>query len=235
MNEDFRGRHVVVTGGAGALGAAVLDALLARGASCYVPIVEAEPHPGFTQAGHPSVHVTAKVDLADEAAVTAFYAGLPSLWASIHLAGGFAMKPIADTSAAELRAQLELNATTCFLACREAVRAIRRGGPGVGGRIVNVAARPALAPVGGMLAYSMSKAAVAHLTLGLAAEVAAERILCNAVVPSIIDSPANRRSMPDADHASWPRPSEVAEAIGYLASPANSLTSGALVPVYGRA
>ena len=103
-----------------------------------------------------------------------------------------------------------------------------------GGRIVNVAARPALQPTGGMLAYSTAKAGVASLTQCLAAEVLAEGILVNAVVPSIIDTPANRKAMPDADHAAWPKAEQIAETIRFLVSPANVLTSGTLVPVYGR-
>jgi NAD(P)-dependent dehydrogenase (short-subunit alcohol dehydrogenase family) len=100
---------------------------------------------------------------------------------------------------------------------------------------VNVAARPALQPAGGMIAYTTSKAAVASLTECLAAELAGEGILCNAIVPSIIDTPANRASMASADFTKWPKPAELAEAIAFLVSPANRLTSGALVPVYGAA
>src|SRR4029079_12833333 len=117
--------------------------------------------------------------------------------------------------------------------CREGVRSIRRSGGG--GRIVNVAARPVVSPAPGMTAYVASKAAVAAITQSLAAELAADRILVNAVLPSIIDTPANRAAMPKADHAAWPKPAEIAEAIGFLASPDNTLTSGALLPVYGRA
>src|SRR6185436_2025652 len=105
------------------------------------------------------------------------------------------------------------------------------------GRIVNVAARPALEPRSGagMAAYVASKAAVAALTQALAAELAPRRILVNAIAPSIIDTPANRAAMPDADHASWPTPAEIAATILFLASADNQVTSGAIVPVYGRA
>ena len=103
------------------------------------------------------------------------------------------------------------------------------------GRIVNVAARPALEPAGGMLAYTTSKAAVASITECLAKEVIQEGILVNAVVPSIMDTPANRAGMPDADFSSWPSVKFVADTIVGLASPSNQLTSGALVPVYGKA
>ncbi len=181
------------------------------------------------------VHVPdiATVDLSNEAQATAYYAALPPLWASIQLAGGFALAPIADTALADFEQQWRMNTVTCFLSCREAVRSIRRAGGG--GRIVNVAARPVVAPVPGMTAYTASKAGVAAITQALAAEVAADRILVNAVLPSIIDTPANRAAMPSADPAAWPRPAEIAETIGFLASPGNALTSGALVPVYGRA
>jgi len=210
-----QGKHVVVTGGRGALGRGVVAVLEARGA-----LVHVTPDPP-------------ELDLTDEAQATAYYATLPPLWASIHLVGGFAMKPIEATTLADFEQQWRLNAVTCFLACREAVRAIKRTGEG--GRIVNVAARPVVRPVGGMSAYLAAKASVAALTQGLAVEVAADRILVNAVLPSTIDTPANRAAMPDADHAAWPKPVELAEAIAFLASSQNTLTSGTLLPVFGRA
>ena len=203
-----------MTGGKGALGGAVVAALAARGAVVHVPD-------------------QATVELTDEAAARAYFAGLPPLWASIHLAGGFAMAPLAETSLADFERQWRTNAVTCFLSCREAARAIRATGQG--GRIVNVASRPALAPAGGMIAYVAAKAAVAAMTQALAAELADDRILVNAIVPSIIDTPANRAAMPTADHARWPKPAELAQAIAFLVSEDNALTSGALVPVYGRA
>jgi NAD(P)-dependent dehydrogenase (short-subunit alcohol dehydrogenase family) len=148
----------------------------------------------------------------------------------VHLAGGFAMAPLGDTTLAAFRDQHDVNAVTCFLACREAARAMK----GSGGRIVNVSSRPALVPTAGMIGYSTSKAVVAALTRHLAEELRADGILVNAVAPSTIDSPANRKAMPKADFAAWPKPREVAEAIAWLASPDNTLTSGAIVPVYGK-
>lgn len=212
---SLAGRQVVVTGGNGALGRGVCAVLEARGAILHV-----SPDP-------PALR------LDDEAQATAFFAGLPPIWASIHLVGGFAIKPLAETTLADFEAQWRINTVTCFLSCREAVRAMRKTGDG--GRIVNVAARPVLVPVPNLSAYLAAKAGVAALTQGLAAELAGDGILVNAVLPSLIDTPANRAAMPDADHASWPRPAQIAEAIAFLASPENALTSGALVPVYGRA
>ena len=221
----------MVTGATGALGAGVVQALLARGAVVHAPMMEATPPSHFR---HERVVAAPGVSVDDEAQVSAFYRGLPALWASIHLVGGFGMAPIAEQTARDLDKQWRINALTCFLACREAVIAIRRTNAG-GGRIVNVGARPVVQPVGGMTAYAAAKAAVASITQSLAAELRDEKILVNAVLPSIIDSPANRTSMPTADFAAWPKPDELAEAIAFLASPANALTSGALVPVYGRA
>jgi NAD(P)-dependent dehydrogenase (short-subunit alcohol dehydrogenase family) len=209
----MKGLHVVVTGGAGALGAAVVGLLGERGAECHVPRIEDG------------------LDLTDEGKVVAWYGALPPIWASIHLAGGFAAGSLAETSLEAFRAQIDQNLVTCFLSCREAARSMRRGG---GGRIVNVAARPAVKPAAGMVAYATAKAGVAALTGHLAEELKGDGILVNAVLPSIMDTPANRRAMPKADHAAWPKTAEVAQAIVFLASPENALTSGALVPVYGR-
>jgi len=230
--DDFAGKHVVVTGATGGLGAAVVTTLLERGAVCHLPLIEREVPKSLPWAGHSRVVVRTGETFDDELRVAAFYDELPSLWASIHLIGGFVMAPIIETPLAELQRMLTLNTVTCFLGCREAVATMIRSG---GGRIVNVAARPVLQPVGGMVAYGASKAAVAAITQSLAVEVAGDGILVNAVVPSIIDTPANRSSMPTADHTRWPKPEELAEAISFLASPRNTLTSGALVPVYGRA
>lgn len=221
------GKQVVITGGDGALGRAVVEAFAAGGATCHLPILGApETESGTT------VRITGNVDLTDDGAVSAYFAGLPPLWASVHLAGGYLAKPIDDTSRADLDRQLELNLVTAFLSCREAVKAMRKSGAG---RIVNVAARVVDVPIGGAMAYSVSKAGVAALTRSLAAEVRADGILVNAILPSIIDTPANRAAMPKADTTRWPRPEELARAILWLASPENRLTSGALVPVYGNA
>jgi NAD(P)-dependent dehydrogenase (short-subunit alcohol dehydrogenase family) len=225
--------HVAVTGATGALGAGVVDVLLARGATLHLAMVEPELPDHLPWRDHPRVRTTPQVSLDDEAHVAAFYASLPALWASIHLVGGFAMGKIADLTLADFEKQWRLNTVTCFLACREAVKAIRKSGRG--GRIVNVAARPVQVPTPGMLAYVAAKAGVAAITQALAAEVLVEDILVNAVLPSVIDSPANRAAMPKADHASWPKPAQIAQTIAFLASADNALTTGTLVPVYGHA
>jgi NAD(P)-dependent dehydrogenase (short-subunit alcohol dehydrogenase family) len=231
MSNDYEGRNVVVTGATGGLGEAVVRNLSGAGATVHVPV----RHPDKARAlyaGLDRVRVAALADLGDESHVGAFYAGLPPIWASIHCAGGFAMSPIDETTLADLRTMLDMNAVSAFLCCREAIKAMR----GRGGRIVNVAAQPGVDPRrgGGMAAYTASKAAVAAITLALAEEVAGEGIWVNAVVPSIMDTEANRKAMPKADHAKWPRVADVAATIAFLASPRNAVTRAALVPVYGR-
>ena len=230
---DFRDRSIVVTGGTGALGLAVVDALLGGGAEVHVPYLHAGEAERFPYRGEVRVRLTGPVDLASETEVNRFYAGLPQLWASIHLAGGFAMSGIAETDRAGLMHQLEMNFVSCYLCCRGAAIAMRKG---QGGRIVNVAARPALEPRtgAGMSAYTASKAAVAALTQALGEELAKDGILVNAVAPSILDTPANRAAMPKAKHELWPKVEEVAASILFLASAENRVTRGAVVPVYGR-
>ncbi len=227
---DFSGKHVVVTGGTGALGTAVVARLLAAGAACTVPYQHEAEAQRFPHSGDPNVKLIAVADLADEAMVAKVYDGLTP-WASIHIAGGFAAGKVAETGQAALMAQLDSNLVSCFLCCRAAVNAMRGGG-----RIVNVAARPALEwrSGAGMAAYTVAKAGVAALTVALAEEAAKDGILVNAVAPSIMDTAANRAAMPKADYSLWPKVEEVAATIVFLASPDNRVTRGAIVPVYGK-
>lgn len=231
---NYRDRHVVVTGGTGALGAAVLEALLAAGAWCHVPYRNGKSIEHDRHRGNARVSFVEVGDLADEDAVSRFYAGLTSLWASIHIAGAFASAPLARSDKAVLMAQLEANVFSSYLCSRAAALTLRRLGSG--GRIVNVAARQALEPRlgSGSVAYTIAKAGVAAMTAALGAELASEDILVNAVAPSIMDTAANRQSMPKADFASWPRVEDVAATILFLASPDNTVTRGAVVPVYGK-
>ena len=227
---DFSEREAVVTGGTGALGSAVVGRLVGAGAIVHVPIYDSQELERFPHRDHASVRLHEGFDMSLEADVARLFGMTESLYASIHVAGGFAMGPIESTDLGVWDHLLRMNATTCFLSCREAVRAME----GREGRIVNVAARPALVPTAQMSAYAASKAAVASLTLSLAEELSERSIWVNAIVPSIIDTKANRTGMPDADQAKWPKPEEIAETIAFLASPQNAVTRGALVPVYGR-
>src|SRR6202011_825043 len=131
---DFAGSHVVVTGGTGALGRAVIAALRAAGAVCHVPNLVPAELDHFPYASDPGVHIARGVDLAEEAAVRGFYQTLPPLWASIHLAGGFAMAPIGEMSATDFVGQFRMNALSCFLCSAAAVAAFHaRRDPGPGG------------------------------------------------------------------------------------------------------
>ena len=228
---DFSDRHVVVTGGTGALGTAVVSALLQGGAVCHVPYIDEGEAARFALRAHDRVNLIANAELTDESAVARLYAAAPRLWASIHLAGGFAMTA-SETRQARADGAADTNFVACFLCCPAAVQGDRPGRR----RIVNVAARPALEwrRGAGMAAYAASKAAVAALTVALAEEVVKEDILVNAVAPSTMDTPANRKAMPNADHAAWAKVEDVAATILFLASPENRVTRGAVVPVYGR-
>ena len=228
---QFDALHAVVTGATGALGGAVVTRLVALGANCHVPARSPDAAKRFGRSSG-RVHVQSPIDLTDESSVVAFYQALPGIWASIHCAGGFAMAPIVETTLDQFSRLWAMNVTSAFLCSREAARLLRNSG----GRIINVAARAALEPRtgGGMTSYTATKTAIAGMTLALAEELAGDDILVNAVAPSIMDTEANRRAMPDADFSKWPTVDEVAETIVFLASPSNRATRGGVVPVYGK-
>jgi NAD(P)-dependent dehydrogenase (short-subunit alcohol dehydrogenase family) len=235
MTETLEGRHIVVTGGTGALGGAVVGRLLAQGAVCHVPNAHAAAPSHFPFTADACVRLVHNVDLSDAAKVEAFYSQVPALWGSIHLAGGFAMAPVEKIESASFAEMMETNARTTFLCCRAAVRSMLASN--IAGRIVNVTARAGLDPRrgAGMVAYAASKAAVAAMTVAMAEELKTRGILVNAVAPSTLDTPANRAEMPDADFTKWVSLEAAAEAVVYLASPANRVMSGTLAPLYGRA
>jgi NAD(P)-dependent dehydrogenase (short-subunit alcohol dehydrogenase family) len=210
MSGPWEGRQIVITGAGGGLGPAVVEALRALGSTCHTP-------------------TRSQLDLTDEAAVVAYYAALPPLWASIHVAGGFSMAPLTDTSLQAFAAQWQINTVTAFLASREAARSIKRSGRG--GRIVNVGSRVAQDPEAGKVAYAASKSAVVAMTRSMAAELHRDGILVNAVLPTTIDTPANRAAMPKADFTRWTAPADIARTIAWLAGPENTTVTGALVPV----
>ena len=126
---DFIGRHIVVTGGAGALGTAVVAALVEAGGICHVPCFDEAEAQHFRLRGHKQVILTVAGNLADEAAVGRAYQGIAPLWGSIHIAGGFAAGPLAQTDVATLRRQIDMNLVSAMLCCRAAVTAIRGKSP----------------------------------------------------------------------------------------------------------
>ncbi|MFH5884155.1 SDR family NAD(P)-dependent oxidoreductase [Halalkalibaculum sp. DA3122] len=239
MEFDLTGRHIVITGGAGALGSAVVKLLLKAGARCSVPCFNEKELESFLQKDEQDVYTKTPVNLADEQQCRSFYelavSAQGGLWGSVHIAGGFGMGAIEDTPLADFNKQIQMNTITCYNSCRAAVHWMRKSTHG-GGRIVNIASRPGVEPRQGkqMTAYTVAKAGVAALTESLAAEVVGDDILVNAIAPSTIDTEANRSAMPDANYDDWPKPEQLAQQIGYLVSPRNEVTRGAVVPVYGK-
>jgi len=237
MSTIFEDRHVIVTGGTGALGKAVVQLLLDKGARCSIPSHRDTISESINDLEQDR-YIQTGVDLTSEESAQQFYAKAVSeqgpLWASIHTAGGFGTGPIGETDADAFNHQFRLNTLTCYNSCRAAVQQIRPS-KYQGGRIVNIAARPALDPRkgSGMSAYTVSKAGVWALTQSLAEEVAGDDILVNAIAPSIFDTPQNRSSMPNADYDEWQKPEQVARHILHLASPVNEVIRGAVVPVFG--
>jgi NAD(P)-dependent dehydrogenase (short-subunit alcohol dehydrogenase family) len=225
----MKGKVVVVTGASGALGKVVADEALARGAR-----VAGLDHAASQIAATESRLELGGVDLTDAAqartaidAVVKRFGGCDVL---INIAGGFAFETVADGDPKTWQRMYALNVLTALNASRSAMPHLAASRSG---RIVNVGAMGALQAGSGMGAYAASKAGVHRLTEALAAEWKG-KITVNAVLPSTIDTPANRASMPRADFGKWVTPKELAEVILFLASDAASAVTGALVPVNGR-
>ncbi len=155
------------------------------------------------------------------------------LWGVVNLVGGFAAgKRVHETPLEDFEAQFRLNLRATYLVTQAALPHLIEGG---GGSIVCVGTRAALQPFSGAAGYVSSKAAVIAFASAIAVEYRDELVRCNAILPSVIDTPANRNSMPNADHDKWVKPSELAAVIAYLLSDQSGPISGAAVPVYGRA
>ena len=219
----YDGRTVVVTGAAGALGGGLVQAFDEAGAA-VVGLDRVEPAGDRALAG---VRYRA-LDLADDDAVAEALGDGPAPWAVVHTVGGFAPAgSLADLDPAELSTQLALNLTTSALVLKHALRRLREGG----GRVVLTASRAAFQTKGVGFSYSASKLAVVHLVEMAAAEVAGSGTTVNAVSPTIIDTPANRKAMPDAHHDAWPTPAELAPAYLFLASPEAGRVNGSILAV----
>ncbi|MEP7019548.1 MAG: SDR family oxidoreductase [Pseudonocardiales bacterium] len=225
---DFSGLRVVVVGANGALGGALATAFVGAGAT-VLGLARAEPR-ADRQVADVEYHA---VDVLDDAALGACFDNGPVPWAVVNVVGGFAgHRPLTALDPAELSTQLALNLTSAALVTKHALRRMNEAGEG---RLVHTASRAALVTDGAGFAYSVSKLGVLHLVRMAAAETHGTGITVNAVVPSIMDTPANRTAMPGAAHDRWPRVEDVAAVFLFLASPAAHLVSGAAVPVYGRA
>jgi NAD(P)-dependent dehydrogenase (short-subunit alcohol dehydrogenase family) len=220
---------VLVAGGTGALGTAVVHELLDAGHAIVATWIV--PDERERLASLPVELVEA--DLFDAGAADAAVAAVKDLDAVVDLVGGFRSGPrVHETDPDEFEGIIRLNLTPAFTLARAAMpRMMERGG----GAFVGVSARPALRPFPGAAGYITAKAAVLAFIRALDAEYRDHGIRCNAILPSVIDTPANREAQPDADWSRWVPAEEVAKVVRFLVSAESGPTSGAAIPVYGRA
>ncbi|ALS65178.1 SDR family NAD(P)-dependent oxidoreductase [Pandoraea apista] len=224
-----KGAVVMVTGAAGALGRAVCEMFLARGDTLVAVDLDAQALQ--TLYGDNERVQTVATDLTRWDATDAALARLPGVSVLCNIAGGFDMGPaVHETADALWQRMMALNVTTLIHACRAVVPGMIAAG---GGAVVNVAAASASSGKASMGAYCAAKDAVARLTESMALEVREHGVRVNAVAPSIIDTPANRGAMPDADPTRWVSPRDLAAVIAFLASDQACAVNGAVVPVVG--
>ncbi|MBQ1048235.1 SDR family NAD(P)-dependent oxidoreductase [Micromonospora sp. C51] len=228
-------RSVLVTGATGGLGPAVSAAFVAAGWRVVAP-QRRQPDPlSGPEANAPVRTVADLTDPQDVARVAEVAAGDPEapLRAVVNLVGGYASGGLVhETPVEDFERMLTLNLRPTHLVTRAALPHLIAAG---GGAVVCVAARAAVAPFPGVGGYVTAKAAVLGFAAAVAVEYKAAGVRCNTVLPSVIDTPTNRGAMPDADHTRWVDPAEIASVIRFLASDESAPTSGAAVPVYGRA
>ena len=231
----MQGKTIVVTGGLGALGSAVAEAAAKRGAS--VALLDHAPTlpPGFAERLGPNTLIIGGVDLtslaAAEKAMASIKAKFGRLDALLNIAGGFQWEAIADGKVDAWDRMYAMNLKTTLNACKAALPYLLESGAG---RIVNVGAQSALHASSGFGPYAASKSAVHRMTESLADELKLKGVTVNAVLPSIIDTPMNRRDMPKADFSRWVAAADLAAIMLFLASDEAKAVTGALIPVSGR-
>jgi NAD(P)-dependent dehydrogenase (short-subunit alcohol dehydrogenase family) len=221
---------VVVGGGAGALGSAVVERLIGDGWAVVVPVRRPQ------DADVPADATVVRADLrmpADVDAIATAASRVGTWRALVNASGGYTGGEAHRIDDEEMIDNLELNLLGPWRLARSAARAMIEHKQG--GRIVNVASRAAVDIASGQAAYQVAKTALLRLTQVMAMELAEQGITVNAVLPSVLDTPANRFAMPKADQSLWVAPARVAAAISWLVSPESEVVSGAAIPVYGRA
>jgi NAD(P)-dependent dehydrogenase (short-subunit alcohol dehydrogenase family) len=224
---------VLVAGGTGALGSAVVRELLDSGYRCTVTwIADRELERARSAFGEEVEFV--KADLIDpDGGAAEAVDSVDDLEAVVDLVGGFSSGPLLhETSWADFEGMLRLNLAPAYNLARAAMpRLVERGG----GAFVAVSARAAMRPFPGAAGYVTAKAAVLAFIQALDADYRSMGVRANAIVPSVIDTPANRADQPDADHSKWVQPAEIARVVRHLISDDAAVTTGAAIPVYGRA
>ena len=234
----LEGTVALITGGTGGLGQAVTRVVAQAGAEVVVTHVSPQEADALQQAmgAHHLRCDLVRVDVTDATAVRrlvedvlARHGRIDSL---MNLVGGYlGGVAIADLSDADWNHQMDLNLRSAFMCCRAVVPHMLAQGFG---RIVNVSSRAAVRPGPSSAAYNISKAGIIILTETLSEEVKRSGVNVNCILPSVIDTPANRRAMPNADFDLWVKPDEIAEVIQFLLSDASRAITGAAIPVYGR-
>lgn len=230
-----RNGTALVTGGTGGLGTAVVGRLLDDGWRVVVPWVVARELERIERRDGLELVEADLFDADAVAAVVARAAEDPQapLRGVANLVGGFGMGPkVAEAPIEAFDAQLRLNLRPTYLVTQAALPHLVAAG---GGGIVCVGSRAAVQPFSGAAGYVTAKAAVIAFAQAVAVEYRDEGVRCNAILPSVIDTPGNRASMPDADHAKWVAPAQIAGVVAHLLSDDGAATSGAAIPVYGRA
>lgn len=222
-------RRVLITGGSGGLGVSVTRLAVERGWHVTVPIFDEREAERLAALAGDQLAIV-RGDLGDEARVSALIGEMPRIDALIHLVGGFTMGPTHELSLAAWREHFDLTLTTTFLCCKHALSRMRQAGYG---RIVTIGSRAVEVPMGQAAAYSAAKAGVVALTRVIAEETKGSDITANCVLPSVIDTAANRQAMGDAETDRWVEPESLAEVVLFLASEAACDLRGAIVPVYG--
>ena len=225
----------IVTGGTGGLGSAVVERLLSDGWRVVVPwVVPKELERLAPREGLELVEANLfEQQSAAQVVSTATRPGGAPFRALVNLVGGFAAGGrVHETPIEEFERQFQLNLRPTYLVTQAAIPPLLEQG---GGSIVCVSSRAAVAPFPGAAGYVASKAAVIAFAQAVSKEYLDSGVRCNAILPSVIDTPGNRTAMPDADHDRWVKPAEIASVIAHLLSPASAPISGAAIPVYGRA
>jgi NAD(P)-dependent dehydrogenase (short-subunit alcohol dehydrogenase family) len=219
---------VLVTGATGGLGGAVAARLVAGGWRVIAPVRE-----GRVVAGVEAVpaDLTVQADVAAAVAAATSTPDLP-LTAVVNLVGGFAATGrVHQTPVADFEAQLRLNLRPTYLVTAAALPHLIAAG---GGSVVCMSSRAAVRPFAGAAGYITAKAAVLAFVDALAIEYAPDKIRANALLPSVIDTPANRAAQPSADYSGWVPPAQIAEVIAFLCEDVSAALSGAHIPIYGR-